>query len=146
MVTYGTILSSLRAYLEEVTGVTSVWRYNGYTPPESDEYIAIRMANEVYESQTKLDELVTASIYFNLASYSPDVVTQDITQQKITEVLMYHTIPLYDYSGNQIGSFAVSRITGVNSIPYGTGVESESTHIAVYTDFVVEVDHIKKRS
>ena len=58
---------------------------------------------------------------------------------------MYHKIPLLDYEGNQHGIFSVTDITAINQIDYGTQVEQETERLRSYTDFYVDVNHIKKR-
>lgn len=145
-ITYGVLINSLRKYIEDTTGVTAVWRYIGYKPPSSGDYVAVEFVNSVYTSETKLKELVNERVFFNLSNIAKDVVSLDIRQGKLIEILMYHRIPLINYSGQVIGEFSVTDITAVNQIGDGTQIETETGRLRTYTDFYVDVNHIKKRT
>ena len=145
-ITYGVLINSLRKYIEDTTEVTTVWRYVGYKAPESGDYVAVEFVNSVYTSETKLKELVNERVFFNLTNIAKDVVSLDIRQGKLIEILMYHHIPLINYSGQVIGEFSVTDITLVNQIGDGTQIETETGRLRTYTDFYVDVNHIKKRT
>lgn len=145
MVTYANFIIGLRSYIEETTGVTTVWKYKGYTPPDELPYITVDYVNSVYNEDTKLKDLVSQTLYFNVGNYGNDVVSIADTQSKIMEILRYHSIPLMDNDGEVIGAFSVSRVTGEMDYPYGTEVEQETQSFRIFTDIAVELDHVKKR-
>lgn len=142
-ITYKHFIIGLRMYLEEVTGVPCVWRYPGYIIPEGDAYIGIELVNTGFTNETKLNELVTESIYLNVANYGSDVVSHADTQGIINEVLLYHTIPLCDEQGEIVGYYNVSSITSDLTVPFGTLAEDETNGVRSYTDFKVELAHVK---
>lgn len=144
-ITYGILLHSLRKYIEDTTGLPTIWRYVGYKPPSSLNFMTISFVNSAFNTRTKMKELVDERIFFNISTAAQDVVTLDKQQSQLTEILMYHKIPLLDYEGNQHGVFSVTDITAINHIDYGTEVEKESDRLRSYTDFYVDVNHIKKR-
>lgn len=144
-ITYGVLINSLRKYIEDEIDVTSLWRYPGFTAPSDYDYVAIQFVNNVFTGETKGDELINERVFFNLANFASDVVSLDKRQAKINEILMYHTIPILNYDGVDIGEFNVTGINGTRTITDGTEIESESTKIRSYTDFYVDVNHIKKR-
>ena len=144
-ITYGVLINSLRKYIEDTTEVTTVWRYVGYKAPESGDYVAVEFVNSVYTSETKLKELVNERVFLNISNVAKDVVSLDVRQGKITEILLYHRIPLINYAGEIIGEFNVTDITAVNQIGDGTQIETETGRLRTYTDFYVDVNHIKKR-
>lgn len=144
-ITYGVLINSLRKYIEDTTEVTAVWQYVGYKAPESGDYVAVEFVNSVYTSETKLKELVNERVFLNISNIAKDVVSLDIRQGKLIEILMYHRIPLINYAGEVIGEFSVTDITAVNQIGDGTAVEVETGRLRTYTDLYVDVNHIKKR-
>lgn len=144
-ITYGVLINSLRKYIEDTTEVAAVWQYVGYKAPESGDYVAVEFVNSVYTSETKLKELVNERVFLNISNIAKDVVSLDIRQGKLIEILMYHRIPLINYAGEVIGEFSVTDITAVNQIGDGTAVEVETGRLRTYTDFYVDVNHIKKR-
>lgn len=144
-ITYGVLINSLRKYIEDATNVTAVWRYVGYKAPESGDYVAIEFVNSAYTTETKLKELVNERVFLNLSNIAKDVVSLDVRQGELIEILMYHRIPLINYSGVVIGEFSVTDITAVNQIGDGTQIEAETGRLRTYTDFYVDVNHIKKR-
>lgn len=144
-ITYASFIIGLRMYLEETTGVTAVWRYPGYVPPKERPFIAVEFVNSVPQNPTKLNELITEDIFLNIANYSNNVVESAEVQAGIDEILRYHTIPLRDASGEEVGKFNVDRVIAVNNISTGTAVEDELSSHRIYTDLVVRLDHIKKR-
>lgn len=144
-ISYGILLHSLRKYIEDTTGLPTVWRYVGFKPPSTPDFMTIQFVNSAFNTRTKLRELVDERIFFHISTAATDVVTLDKQQSKLTEILMYHKIPLLDYEGNQHGIFSVTNITAINQIDYGTQVEQETERLRSYTDFYVDVNHIKKR-
>lgn len=144
-ITYGVLIASLRKYIEDTTGVTSVWRYVGYKAPVSGDYVAIEFVNSAYRSETKMKELVNERVFLNLMNVAKDMVSLDVRQGALIEILLYHKIPLINYSGETIGEFSVTDITAVNQLGDGTEIETETGRLRTYTDFYVDVDHIKKR-
>lgn len=144
-ITYGSFIIGLRQYLEDQLGITSVWRYQGYTPPESTPYIAVRYVNSAYEHTTKLNEMVTQNVYLQVACYGTDVIQLAEMHGELIKILLNHSIPLRNSSGEEIGKFSVSRITGDNEFPFESDVQEEFLHFSTYTDFAVELAHIKKR-
>lgn len=145
MVTYANFIIGLRSYLEQVTGVTTIWKYKGYTLPDERPFITVDYVNSTYNESTKLKELVKQTIYINIGNYGADVISIAETQAKIMEVLQYHAIPLMNSEGEVIGSFSVDRVTGENDYPFGVDVEQESQSFRIFTDIAVELDHVKKR-
>ena len=144
-ITYGVLINSLRKYIEDTTGATTVWRYVGYKPPESGDYVAVEFVNSIYTSETKLKELVGERVNLNIANISSDVVSLDVRQGELMEILMYHRIPLINYAGERIGEFNVTEVSAVTQIGDGTQIETETGRLRTYTDFYVDVNHIKKR-
>ncbi|MCU7556533.1 hypothetical protein [Macrococcus capreoli] len=142
-ITYKHFIIGLRVYLEELTGVTCVWRYPSYIPPEDEAFIGIELVNSGFTEQTKLNDLVAENIYLNIANYAKDVVSHADTQGIINEVLLYHTIPLMNEKGEILGQFSVSRINSDLTVPFGTLAEDETNNVRSYTDFVVELAHVK---
>lgn len=143
MVTYNNFIIGLRHYLEEQTGLPAVWRYPGYIAPESKPYYVIEQITNGFSTQTKLKELVHETIFLNVGLFASDVVTHADAYAKLIETLQYHSIPLFDTKGEQIGTFSVSSIDGTTTIPDGTWSEDETNSIRTYTEFRVELDHIK---
>lgn len=144
-ITYGVLINSLRKYIEDNADVTTLWRYPGFMAPSVYDYVAIQFVNNVFTSEVKGDELINERVFLNLANFASDVVSLDKRQAKINEILMYHTIPILNYDGVNIGEFNVTGLNGTRTITDGTEVESESAMIRSYTDFYVDVNHIKKR-
>lgn len=144
-ITYASFIIGLRIYLEEQTGVTTVWRYPGYTPPTERPFIAVEFVNSVPQNPTKLNDLITEDVFLNIANYSNDVLELDEIQAKINEVLRYHRIPLRDSSGQEIGKFGVDRIIAINNLSHGAAIEDETNTHRIYTDLAVGLNHIKKR-
>lgn len=144
MVTYADILIGLRTYIEETTGLPTVWRYPSYQKPASRNFYAIEFVNNGYTKDTKLTELVTESVYFNVANYASDVVALADNQRKLNDIMWNHTIPLINTDGEAIGSFNVSDVIGTTTINYGTHSEEESETIRSYTDIKVELTHIRQ--
>lgn len=144
-ITYGDFIFSLRTYIEEETGITTVWRFPGYNRPKDNPFIGIEFVNSVSNSQTKLDELITEDVFINLANYASNVVELYDIQAELNEILRYHTIPLNGTDGSSKGRFNVDRIIATNQIAYGTDVQDETNQHRIYTDFAVGLHHIKKR-
>ena len=144
-ITYGVLINSLRKYIEDTTGAITVWRYVGYKPPESGDYVAVEFVNSIYTSETKLKELIGERVNLNIANIATDVVSLDVRQGELMEILMYHRIPLINYAGERIGEFNVTEVSAVTQIGDGTQIETETGRLRTYTDFYVDVNHIKKR-
>lgn len=144
-ITYGVLINSLRKYIEDTTGATTVWRYVGYKPPSSGDYVAVEFVNSIYTSETKLKELIGERVNLNIANIATDVVSLDVRQGELMEILMYHRIPLINYAGERIGEFNVTEVSAVTQIGDGTQIETETGRLRTYTDFYVDVNHIKKR-
>lgn len=144
-ITYGVLINSLRKYIEDTTEVTTVWRYVGYKAPESGDYVAVEFVNSIYTSETKLKELIGERVNLNIANIASDVVSLDVRQGELMEILMYHRIPLINYAGERIGEFNVTEVSAVTQIGDGTQIETETGRLRTYTDFYVDVNHIKKR-
>ena len=144
-ITYGVLINSLRKYIEDTTGATTVWRYVGYKPPSSGDYVAVEFVNSIYTSETKLKELIGERVNLNIANIAADVVSLDVRQGELMEILMYHRIPLINYAGERIGEFNVTEVSAVTQIGDGTQIETETGRLRTYTDFYVDVNHIKKR-
>ena len=144
-ITYGVLINSLRKYIEDTTGATTVWRYVGYKPPERGDYVAVEFVNSMYTSETKLKELIGERVNLNIANIASDVVSLDVRQGELMEILMYHRIPLINYAGERIGEFNVTEVSAVTQIGDGTQIETETGRLRTYTDFYVDVNHIKKR-
>lgn len=144
-ITYGVLINSLRKYIEDTTGATTVWRYVGYKPPSSGDYVAVEFVNSIYTSETKLKELIGERVNINIANIATDVVSLDVRQGELMEILMYHRIPLINYAGERIGEFNVTEVSAVTQIGDGTQIETETGRLRTYTDFYVDVNHIKKR-
>src|SRR5699024_150029 len=144
-ITYGVLINSLRKYIEDTTGAATVWRYVGYKPPESGDYVAVEFVNSIYTSETKLKELIGERVNLNIANIATDVVSLDVRQGELMEILMYHRIPLINYAGERIGEFNVTEVSAVTQIGDGTQIETETGRLRTYTDFYVDVNHIKKR-
>ena len=144
-ITYGVLINSLRKYIEDTTGATTVWRYVGYKPPSSGDYVAVEFVNSIYTSETKLKELIGERVNLNIANIASDVVSLDVRQGELMEILMYHRIPLINYAGERIGEFNVTEVSAVTQIGDGTQIETETGRLRTYTDFYVDVNHTKKR-
>lgn len=142
MITYGHFITGLRYYIEEITGVTTVWRYPGYKAPPKP-FLALEMTNTTFDEPTKMSELVEQTIYLNLAHYATDVISHAKMTGVINDILLHHTIPLMDSEGEIVGSFNVSRINSELNIPDGTWAEDETNTIRTYTDFSVELSHVR---
>lgn len=142
-ITYKHFIIGLRVHLEEQLGIPCVWRYPGYIVPESEDFIGIELVNSGFTEQTKLNDLVTENIYLNIASYSKDVVRHADTNGRMTEILLYHKLPLMNEKGEILGYYSVSKINSAITIPFGTLAEDETNSIRSYTDVLVELAHIK---
>ena len=69
----------------------------------------------------------------------------DVRQGELMEILMYHRIPLINYAGERISEFNVTEVSAVTQVGDGTQIERETGRLRTYTDFYVDVNHIKKR-
>src|SRR5699024_10304464 len=113
-ITYASFIIGLRMYLEETTGVTTVWWYPGYVPPKERPFIAVEFVNSVPQNPTKLNELITEDVFLNIANDSNNVVESAEVQAGIDEMLGYQTIARGDSSGEGGGRVNGERDRAAN--------------------------------
>lgn len=137
---YGT-----RAYLEEKLGIPCVVKYVGYQQPKEDSFTTISFVNSVPITETKNKDLITERVYMQIGNYAKDIVTLGEQQRVINQLLMYDSIPIINNDYETIGNYSVLEITGGANVPYGVAIEDETESIRNFTDFMTEIQHVKKR-
>lgn len=134
----------LRKLLEEKLGIPSVIRFVGYKQPEEDNFTTVANVSVINNIETKNKDFINEKVYMQVGNYARDIVTLGEQQAMINDILRYGSIPIINLNGEEIGRYSVVEITGGAIIPYGVALEDETESIRNFTDFVAEIQHIKK--
>lgn len=144
MITPNYMAYGLRQLLEERMGIPSVIRFVGYKQPEEDNFTTVTNVNTVNNVETKNKEFIEEKVYMQIGNYARDIVTLGEQQAVINDILRYASIPIINLDGEEVGRYSITEITGGANIPYGVALEDETESIRNFTDFVAEIQHVKK--
>ena len=134
----------LRKHLEERLGIPSVIRFVGYKQPEEDNFTTVTNVSVINNIETKNKDFINEKVYMQVGNYAGDIVTLGEQQAVINDILRYESIPIINLNGEEVGRYSIVDITGGAIIPYGVALEDETESIRNFTDFVAEIQHIKK--
>lgn len=144
-ITYFEIIGSLRKHIEEVTGVKTIWRYYGYIKPEEESYVEIEYVNSNLTEVTKTKELIDEDVFLNIGVHGGGLTQLSRNHKAIMSILQYGSIPLYNDSFKQIGTFSIESINGVSNIMTGTHSENLTDTHRLYIDVAIPIAHVKMK-
>ncbi|AVP37421.1 hypothetical protein [Staphylococcus felis] len=143
-ITYFEFIGSLKKYIEDKTGVKTIWRYFGYKRPSDYGYIEIEYVNSNFNELTKSKELIHEDVFLNIGIHGLNLTELSHNHKSVMDILMYANIPLYSSEYEKVGTFSIEHINGVSNIMTGTRSEDLSNTHRLYIDVSIPLAHFKR--
>ena len=144
VITYYEIIGSLRHYLQDTTNVPTIWKYYGYSKPDTKPFAEIEYVVSTEDIKTKTKELITEDITLVIGVHGDTMSEMSLAYKDIISILRYGNIPIYNEDFEKIGSFS-PEVENVSNIMFGTHEENEGNTHRLYIEVSVPIYHVKER-
>jgi len=134
------IQASLKTFLEQQTGYTCVWIYDGVKLPTTKPFLTIEDLQTQHETLDKMREVAESTYRFQVGVYASSSAQKAKLPEEIKRVLTFNQIPLLDtsQSGFPAVGFFIADVERITPIP-NEDITSQTNNHRVYLDVSVEV-------
>jgi len=139
------IQASLLKFLEETTGLTVVWVYDGVTFPTEKPFITIEQIQNNTRVLDKAREVAQTIYHFQVGIFAKTAAQRAQLQDQIKELLIFNEIPLLNVSQPDEPPVGFFTANVDNETPiWNDDISQESVYHRVYLDVSVAANLYKE--